>query len=141
MAANISTDSSTWSATASSNQPDTTDSAAIVEDLQAIQAGVKNAITTVKTSTTTTILVATDAGKCVSISAGITVPASIFAAGNAVSIYNNSSSNQTITQGSGLTLRQVGTSNTGDRTLSQRGLATIWFVSATEAVITGGVLS
>lgn len=68
---------------------------------------------------------------------GITIPASIFAAGDAFSIYNDSASAVTITQGSSLTLRQAGTTNTGNRTLSARGLCTIWFVSATEAVLSG----
>jgi|WetSurMetagenome_2_1015567.scaffolds.fasta_scaffold80838_2 hypothetical protein len=44
MAANISTDFSTWSSTASSNQPDSTDSADIQSDLRAIQAAVKGAV-------------------------------------------------------------------------------------------------
>lgn len=81
------------------------------------------------------------AGKCYSTTGGITVPASTFAGGDSFSIYNNSASSLTITQGASLTLRQVGTANTGDRTLAQRGIATIWFVSATEAVIGGGGLT
>jgi len=96
---------------------------------------------TVPVSTTISTLVVGDKGKCVSLSAGITVPASVFAAGDVVSVYNNTAGNLTITQASGLTLRQVGTANTGNRTLAQRGMATIWFVSATEAVISGGGLS
>jgi hypothetical protein len=87
--------------------------------------------------TTTTTLTAADAGGCVAITAGITVPSGVFAAGDAVSIYNNSGSGLTITQGSGLTLRLAGTGSSGDRTLAARGLATIWFNSATEAVMSG----
>lgn len=87
--------------------------------------------------TTTTTAVVGDRGGCVAVSAGFTVPASVFAAGDAVSIYNDSGSAVTITQGSGLTLRQAGTANTGNRTLAARGMATVWFNSATEAVISG----
>ena len=81
-----------------------------------------------------------DRGSLVSVTAGVTVPANVFAANDTFSIYNNSGSSITITQGSGLTLRQVGTANTGNRTLAQRGLATVVFISATEAVISGGGL-
>lgn len=91
--------------------------------------------------TTTTTAVVGDRGGCVAISAGFTVPASVFSAGDAISIYNNSASPVTITQGAGLTLRQAGTANTGNRTLAGRGIATVWFNSATEAVISGGGLT
>jgi hypothetical protein len=95
----------------------------------------------VPVSSTTSTLVAADAGKCVSITAGITVPNAIFSAGDTVSIYNNSAGNLTITQGASFTLRQVGTANTGNRTLAQRGLVTIWFLSSSEGVISGGGLT
>jgi hypothetical protein len=92
-------------------------------------------------STTTTTAVAADNGKCIAVSAGITIPSSTFAAGDAISIYNDSGSSITITQGSGLTVRFVGTATTGNRTLAQRGMVTIWFNSATECVISGGGLA
>ena len=85
-------------------------------------------------------LVASDNGKHISITTGgVTVPSGVFSAGNIVTIYNNSSSNQTITQGSSVTLREAGTANTGNRTLSQRGLATILCVASNEFVITGTI--
>lgn len=86
-------------------------------------------------------LVIGDRGTLVAVTAGVTVPANVFAANDVVTIYNNSGSNITITQGASLTLRQVGTANTGNRTLAQRGLVTIVFISATEAVISGGGLT
>ena len=82
-----------------------------------------------------------DRGTLVAVTAGVTVPANIFAANDVVTIYNNSAGNITITQGGSLTLRQVGTANTGNRTLAQRGLVTVVFISATEAVISGGGLT
>lgn len=91
-------------------------------------------------STTSGTLVAADSGKTVEISAGITVPSAIFAAGDAVCIYNNTGGTLTITQGGGLTLRQGGTSSTGNRSLLQRGFANIWFRSTSEAIITGAGL-
>lgn len=85
-------------------------------------------------------LVASDNGKHVSITTGgVTVPSGVFSAGNIVTIYNNSASNQTITQGASVTLREAGTANTGNRTLGQRGLATILCVASNEFVITGTI--
>jgi hypothetical protein len=92
-------------------------------------------------STTTTTAVVGDVGKCIAVSAGITIPNATFAAGDAVSIYNNSASAVTITQGASLTLRQAGTTNTGNRTLDARGMATIWFNSSSEAIISGAGVS
>lgn len=76
-------------------------------------------------------------GKMYSTTGNMTVPNSTFAAGDVVSIYNNSASAITVTQGSGVTLRLAGTTGTGNRTLAARGLATVWFVGASEAVISG----
>ncbi len=87
-------------------------------------------------------LAGSDGGKHISITTGgVTVPSGQFAVGQAVSIYNNSGSDQTITQGGSVTLRLVGDSGTGNRTLAQRGLVTILCVASNEFVITGGGLS
>ena len=87
-------------------------------------------------------LVATDAGKHISITTGgVTVPQSIFAIGDAITIYNNSNTSQAITQGSGVTIHQAGTANTGNRTLAQYGVATLLCVAADTFVISGGGLS
>ena len=88
------------------------------------------------------VLTATDNGKFVSITTGgVTVDAGIFSAGQSVTIYNDSGSNQTITQGTSVSMYQVGTSNTGNRTLAQRGLCTIFCVASNTFVITGGGLT
>jgi hypothetical protein len=91
-------------------------------------------------STTSGTAVVADVGKCIAVTAGITIPNSTFAAGDAISIYNDSGSAITITAGV-TTLRLGGTTTTGNRTLAARGLATIWFNSATEAVISGAGVS
>jgi hypothetical protein len=88
-------------------------------------------------STTATTAVVGDVGRCIAATAGITIPNATFAAGDAVSIYNDSGSAITITQGASLTLRQAGTANTGNRTLAARGMATVWFNSSSEAIISG----
>jgi hypothetical protein len=87
-------------------------------------------------------LQATDSGKYISITTGgVTVPASIFSAGQTISIYNNSSSSQTITQGGGVTMRLAGTTTTGNRTLPNYGLCTILCVASNTFVITGSGLA
>jgi hypothetical protein len=94
------------------------------------------------TQTSAYVLVATDSGKYISITTGgVTVPSGVFSAGETVTIYNNSSSDQTVTQGTSVTMYQVGTANTGNRTLAQRGLATVICVASNTFVITGGGLT
>ncbi len=82
-------------------------------------------------------LVAADVGKHISITTGgVTVPASVFSVGDNVTIFNNSTSNQTITQGSGVTLRAGGSTATGNRTLANYGVATVLCVATDVFVIT-----
>jgi hypothetical protein len=88
------------------------------------------------------VLVASDSGKYINITTGgVTVNASIFSSGQSVTIYNNSASSQTITQGTSVTMYLVGTATTGNRTLAQRGVCTILCVASNTFVITGGGLT
>ena len=88
------------------------------------------------------VAVAADAGKAIYISTGgVTINNSVFSAGDAVTIINNSGSDQTITQGSGVTLHNSADASTGNRTLAGRGMATVWFASASVAYISGAGLS
>ena len=82
-----------------------------------------------------------DRGNTISITAALTIPANVFASGDVFSVYNNTGGNLTLTSGPNLTLWLTGTSTTGSRTLAQRGIATVYYISAIEAVITGGGLS
>ena len=87
-------------------------------------------------------LVATDAGKAIRISTGgVTVNESVMSAGDAVTIINNSGSNQTITQGSNVNLYNAADGTTGNRTLAGRGMCTLYFVSDGDAYISGAGLS
>ena len=89
-------------------------------------------------------LTAADNGNLISITTGnVTVPASVFASpfGQAITVYNNSAVTRYITQGANVTLRLAGTAATGNRTLTQRGLATIVCVSANTFVVSGVGLS
>lgn len=84
----------------------------------------------------------TDVGKYVAItSGGITVPQDKFSNGEAISIYNNSANSQTITQGTSVTMYLAGTSTTGNRTLDQRGIATVLCVGTNIFVIAGSGIS
>ena len=87
-------------------------------------------------------LVAGDNGKHINTTTGgVTVPNGVFSAGNVISIYNDSGSNQTITQGGSVTLRLAGAATTGNRTLAQYGLATVLCVGSNEFVISGAGLT
>ena len=91
------------------------------------------------TKSATYTLVSTDSGKFISTTANVAIPASVFTAGQNISIFNNSSANITITT-TGVTVYLTGTATTGDRTLLQRGLASAVCVAANTFVITGGCL-
>lgn len=83
------------------------------------------------------VLQATDHGSIISISTGgVTVPAGQFSPGQSVTVFNNSSGSQTITT-TGTTSYLAGSASTGNRTLAQRGLATITCVALDTFVISG----
>ena len=85
-------------------------------------------------------LVAADAGKHILASGTVTIPNNVFAAGDAVTIINNTSGNLTLTASVG-TLYNTADAATGNRTLATRGMATLLFTSATAAYISGAGLS
>lgn len=98
----------------------------------------------INSQTAAYVVAATDNGKVISITTGgVTINNSVMSAGMVVTIYNNSGSSQTITQGTGVTLQWSGqaASTTGSRTLALYGMATILFLSASSAVITGSGLT
>ena len=110
------------------------------EDIQDSKGGIRSIPQNSRTSAYTLVL--SDLGKHISITTGgVTVPSGVFSAGDAVTIYNNSSSDQTITQGSSVTLRSAGTADTGNRTLAQRGICTLLCVASNEFVVSGAGLS
>ena len=106
----------------------------------AIQTQLDNLVSIPRSTTSGTITTA-DKGKCVAVSAGITIPNATFAAGDTITLYNDSASSVTVTQGASLTLRLAGTTSTGNRTLAARGICTLWFNSSSEAIISGAGLT
>ena len=92
------------------------------------------------TQSSTYTLVAADAGKHILASGNVTIPNNVFAAGDAVTIINNTGSNKTLTASVG-TLYNTADGSTGNRTLASRGMVTLLYASATVAYISGGGLS
>jgi hypothetical protein len=91
--------------------------------------------------TTSYSLATTDVGKFVGVgtSGSITIPNSTFAAGDIVSIFNNTTGNITIT--CSITTAYIAGTNTDKdtMTLATRGVATILFISGTVCVVSGNV--
>ena len=119
-------------------------SATSVPSQQSVKAYVDTTVKSIPSSAKSSayVLVAGDAGTAIYISTGgVTINNSVFSAGNAVTIINNSGSDQTITQGSGVTMHNAADAATGNRTLAARGMATIWFASASVCYISGAGLS
>lgn len=108
-----------------SNDPNTTPSTQVT--LPSPSSGYYGYVNLPKTTT------GLEVGKCFSTTSGVTIPTR--AEGDLCAVYNNSGSAITLTQDSGLTLRVAGTGTTGNYPLPQRGLVTIWWHSATEAII------
>jgi hypothetical protein len=95
----------------------------------------------VGTKTSSYTLATADIGKYVQVGSGgsITIPDATFAEGDAISIFNNTTGNITITC-TITTAYIAGTdSDKASVTLATRGVATILFISGTVCVITGNV--
>ena len=93
-----------------------------------------------KTSSYTLTLA--DVGEFVELGTGgsIVVPASVFAAGDVISIFNNTSGSISCTCSAVTTVYKGGTdADIGSFSVSTRGVATILFISATVAVVTGNL--
>ena len=86
-------------------------------------------------------LVAADNGKNINITTGgITIPASTFAAGDIISVYNQSGTAQNVAF-SGLTCYAMGTTTakTSPLSLAGRGGLTVMFITASEILVSGNI--
>jgi len=93
----------------------------------------------IPSSSTTGTLVAADVGKFLPLAAGVTIPASIFVAGDVVSLFNNTSGTLTITC-SAVTTKIAGSDTTvTSATLAARGVCTVLFYATGSCVLTGNV--
>ena len=92
----------------------------------------------INTQGSTYTLVKADCGKFINASDTVTVPASIFAIGDVVSVWNDQSgSNLTITQGSSTTLHKSGENSDGSQSIAPYGVCTILCVGSDEFVVSG----
>ena len=92
--------------------------------------------------TTSYTLVIGDVGKFIELGAGgsVVVPASIFSAGDAISIFNNTGSSISCTCSAVTTVYKGGTdADISSFSVTTRGVATILFITATVAVVTGNL--
>jgi hypothetical protein len=95
----------------------------------------------VGTKTSSYTLTTGDVGKYVQVSTGgsIVIPNSTFAEGNAISIFNNTSGNITITCNTTTAYIAGTNSSNASLALATRGVATILFISSTVCVVSGNV--
>jgi len=87
-------------------------------------------------------LVAGDVGKFIELGTGgtVVVPASIFAAGDVISIFNNTSATISCTCSAVTDVYKGGTdTDISTFSVTTRGVATILFITATRAVVTGNL--
>lgn len=69
--------------------------------------------------------------------ANVFIPTNVFFTGNTVMIVNQSTNNVTVTQNSGVTMFLAGSTTSGNRTLSGKGIATLICVGANNFIISG----
>ena len=87
-------------------------------------------------------IAATDVGSLVNTNNNVTIPQSIFNSGDAITIYNNNTNSDiTITQGTGVTMYLCGQATSGNRTLAKTGICTVVCVSTNTFVISGAGLT
>jgi hypothetical protein len=92
--------------------------------------------------TTSYTLAIGDVGKFIELGTGgdVVVPASVFAAGDAISIFNNTGSSISCTCSAVTTVYKGGTdADIASFSVTTRGVATILFITATVAVVTGNL--
>ena len=87
-------------------------------------------------------LVLADSGKAIEVQGDVTVPNNVFNSGDTITIINDSSSNKTISKGTGLQyMFNTADGTNANRTLGGRGMATIYFVNSTTCYISGSQLT
>jgi hypothetical protein len=110
-------------------------------DVSGVTLGFLNVPQSGSDKTSSYTLATSDIGEFVGVgtSGSITIPNSTFAAGDIVSIFNNTTGNITIT--CSITTAYIAGTNTDKdtMTLATRGVATVLFISGTVCVVTGNV--
>jgi hypothetical protein len=104
-------------------------------------AGVDIGYRNIPTLGNTATAAASAVGKVYTNTGNLTINNSVFAPGDVVCVYNNSAADISIVAGTISTMRLAGTSLTGTRTLAQRGFASIFFVTASQCIVSGAGVS
>ena len=86
-------------------------------------------------------LISSDAGKAIHSSADVVVPNAVFSAGDAITLINSSQSNMSIAQATNVTMYNSADGSTGNRTLSGKGMATLYWIDSSTCYISGAGLS
>ena len=90
------------------------------------------------------VFVVGDAGKIIRSAgsgAALTLNQNIFTAGDMISVFNVGSGNNTVVQGSGVTLYNTADAATGTRTIAAKGMCTIVCTASNEFAISGSQLT
>lgn len=87
-------------------------------------------------SSASTTAVIADVGKTILAAGNIAINNAVFSQGHWLQIYNNTAGAITI-NGTITTMRLAASATTGNRSLVARGMAYIWFVGASECVVSG----
>ena len=90
------------------------------------------------------VFVVGDAGKIIRSAgsgAALTLNQNIFTAGDMISVFNVSGGNNTVVQGTGVTLYNTADAATGTRTIATKGMVTIVCTASNEFAISGSQLS
>jgi hypothetical protein len=113
----------------------------VVVTIPAVSGNIRAVQQSGSAKTTSYTLLVTDVGQFIEVGSGgsITIPDATFAAGDAVSIFNNTAGSITIT--CTITTAYIGGTDIDKATVSlaTRGVATILFISGTVCVIGGNV--
>ena len=120
------------------------DTMGFVEGGTGYQMGYRNVPSAGASKTTGYTLQLSDIGKLITIGSGggITVPNAVFAAGDIIYIYNDTSSSFTITRGTNAELYQSGVdANVATISVATRTMGAIQYVSSTRAVFFSGAQS
>jgi hypothetical protein len=132
--------SGTWNINISGSAVSAANKAAKTSNTDIANTAFVDSLRSLLSSNSTTTLNITDRGCLKIITAATTLPANIFSTNDVISIYNNTDSSLSLVAQSGLTVRLAGTTTTGNRTILPRGICTVVYISATEAVCSGAGL-
>jgi hypothetical protein len=98
--------------------------------------------TPISSQTSSYVITTLDNGKTISITTGnVSFDTINITAGQIFSVFNNSNTNQTISQAPNSIMYLAGTNTTGNRIITQYGIATLMCVAANTFVISGAGLS